>query len=92
MKISKFLPAAEKLHVKTFDMLKSLNFFKKYDKFDITVAMAVGGNEPTYYVAKKLNSTLALYFTQQVSILNQDWAMGQPHNPAIQPLLGETFA
>lgn len=61
-------------------------------KFDAVIAMAVGNGEPGYYVARRIfNSSLVLYFAQQGSILNQDWALGIPHNPAILPSIGMSY-
>lgn len=72
----------------TMNYLKETKFFQR--KYDITVAMAVA-SEASYYVAWKVNSTLALYFAQQGSLYSQNWAMGQSNNPALYPWIGMTF-
>ena len=44
------------------------------------------GNEVGYYLAQKLNATLALLWTGTVSMPHINWAMGNPHNPATVPM------
>ena len=85
-----FVEAGLSLLNETFIFLKQQNFFKSNTKYDVTLVLTVGGNEPGYYVAQRFNSSLVLYFAQQMSLLNQDYAMGQPHNPAIIPCFGMT--
>jgi hypothetical protein len=68
-----------------------IDLLKPGSTFDVTVTMAVGGGELGYYIAHKLNSSLVLYFAQQLSLSTQTLAMGQPHNPAYIPLMGMTF-
>ena len=60
------------------------NFSKQGKKFDIVVANAILG-EAGYYLARKFDASLALYFTGQVSLPWLDEAMGQPHNPSYLP-------
>ena len=46
-------------------------------------------SEAGYYLARrKFNATLISYFAQQNSFTFQDWAIGQPHNPAYVPVMG----
>ena len=85
-----FVDAGLILLNETFIFLKQQNFFKSNTKYDVTLVLTVGGNEPGYYVAQRFNSSLVLYFAQQMALLNQDYAMGQPHNPAIIPCFGMT--
>lgn len=72
-------------------LIQHEKFFEENTTFDITIAMAVGFSETSYYVAWKFNSTLALYFAQQMALSTQSWALGQPHNPAYIPMIGMEF-
>jgi hypothetical protein len=60
-------------------------------KFDVTLTMAMGGGELGYYIAHRLNSSLVLYFAQQMSVSTQNHALGQPHNPSYIPFIGRTY-
>ena len=47
------------------------------------------GTEIGYYIARrKFNATMVLYFAQQNSIPNQNWAVGSPWNPSYMPITG----
>ena len=43
------------------------------------------GNEASYYLAHRKNSSLALFNTSPFSFPYLNWAMGNPHNPAFMP-------
>lgn len=92
MKMMNFMEVASKSTTNAFRQLKAegSNFFTPSRQFDVTISMAIGCGESGYHVAWKFNSTLVLYFAQQMSLSSQDWAMGQPHNPAIVPYIGMT--
>ena len=63
---------------------------KQGKKFDIVIVNAFIASESGYYLAKKFDASIALYFTGQVSMPWIDAAVGQPHNPSFlpNPLLG----
>ena len=42
--------------------------------------------ETGYFLAKKFDAALGLYFTGMVSFVTVDNAMGQPHNTAYLPM------
>ena len=75
-----------------FDELKQKHdFFKPGQKFDIVVIYAMLTNEIGYYLAHRFDSTLILYSAVQASTINIDWALGQPHNPAVLPFIGAPY-
>ncbi len=55
--------------------------------FDVVLVSSFFCSEAGYYLAKRSDAALALYFTGQVSLSFMDWAVGQPHNPAYLPFL-----
>ena len=61
------------------------DLLNKGKKFDVMLVSNFLCGEGAYYVAKKFEASLALYFTVQVSTSMIDWAMGQPHNPSFLP-------
>ena len=52
-------------------------------KPDSMIAMM---GETGYFLAKKFDAALGLYFTGMVSFVTVDNAMGQPHNTAYLPM------
>ena len=56
-------------------------------KFDVVMCISFMLGETGYYLAHKLDASIVLYFTGQVSAVTLDYAMGQPHNNVIQILL-----
>ena len=50
-----------------------------------TLVIAMMG-ETGYFLAKKFDAALGLYFTGMVSFVTVDNAMGQPHNTAYLPM------
>lgn len=74
-----------------FDELKSKHDFFNGQQFDITLVYGFLTNEVGYFVSRKFNSTLVLYSALQSSSITTDWAMGQPHNPAVLPSVGFQF-
>ena len=84
--MSGFFPAWSNV----FQELKDLKFFET-NEFDLVFCFAMLTGEISYYVAHKFNATLGLYSGIQTSLITTDWAMGQPHNPAILPMMGTQF-
>ena len=58
---------------------------KQGKKFDIVIVSAFLVSEGGYYLAKKFDASLAIYFTGQSSLPWVDAAFGQPHNPSYLP-------
>ena len=57
-------------------------FLSQGKKFDIVLVSSFLVSEGGYYLARKFDASLALYFTGQVSLSWVDHALGQPHNPS----------
>ena len=54
-------------------------------KFDVLITLPLLGNEASYYLAHKTNSSLALFVTAPFSFPHINWAMGDVYNPAYMP-------
>ena len=54
-------------------------------EFDVLITLPLLGNEASYYLAHKKNSSLALFVTAPFSFPHISWAMGDIHNPAFMP-------
>ncbi len=53
--------------------------------FDVVLVSSFFCSEAGFYLAKRSDAALALYFSGQVSLSLMDWAVGQPHNAAYLP-------
>ena len=52
------------------------------EEFDVLITVPLLGNEASYYLAHKKNSSLALFVTAPFSFPYINWAMGDVYNPA----------
>ena len=89
-KIMAFLGPVLHLNNRAITSMKAINMFKER-KYDAVVVLSVGGNEPGYFVAHQFNATIVSFFVQQMSLLSQDYSVGQPHHPAYIPQISTTF-
>ena len=55
------------------------------EEFDVLITVPLLGNEASYYLAHKKNSSLALFVTAPFSFPYINWAMGDVYNPAYMP-------
>ena len=88
--LTQFIKPALELNNQTFDTLKAMNFFNER-AYDAVVLISVGGNEPGLFVAHHFKATIVTFFVQQMSLLSQDWSVGQPHHPAYVPQISTLF-
>ena len=88
--LASFIKPALDLNNQTFDTLKAMNFFKERS-YDAVVLISVGGNEPGLFVAHHFKATIVTFFVQQMSLLSQDWSVGQPHHPAYVPQISTLY-
>ena len=54
-------------------------------EFDVMITLPLLGNEASYYLAHRKNSSLALFITAPFGFPYLNWAMGNPYNPAYMP-------
>ncbi len=77
------------------DALKKLKLLIDDSKSNpdmVVTSLHMMGNEASYYLAHRSNATLVLFTSVQQSLPTMNWAIGQPHNPAIIPLFITKFA
>ena len=60
-------------------------FLRNDKKFDVVVVTISFLGEAGYYIARKFDASLAIYFSGQRSHPWVDHALGQPHNPSYLP-------
>lgn len=67
-------------------------FFDQKVKYDAVVSYGfMPPNLLGYHIARKHNASMIMYSAVQVSALEYDLAMGQPHSPAVIPFMISTY-
>jgi len=84
--IQEFLENAVITTENAFQHEEIQGYLKNGTKFDVVICMAAMMGETGYFLAKKFDAALGLYFTGMVSFVTVDNAMGQPHNTAYLPM------